>query len=137
MGVAEMKVLVIGRRRMAQLVRTIRHAIAFVVVASGLSGVASATGTQWTASLQISYIEVVGTAGGFVVYLTGFSDSNCSSNSTGIYFYPDSEGVTQAGVDQILAASLAARATGTPVTILYDDSGNVAAGRCYCEYLTY
>lgn len=132
-----MKALITDRRRKSDLLRAIRHAIAFAVVASGLSGVAWATGTQWTTSLQISSVEVVGNAGGFVLYLTGFSDSNCSSNPTGIYFYPNSEGVSQTGVNQILATALAARAAGASVSVLYNDTGNVSAGICFGQYLVY
>lgn len=118
----------------SNLLRRVRHAIAFSVLVS-ISGVVSATGTQWTGPLTVSAIEVVGGAGGFVVYLTGFSDANCSSNPTGIYVYPNAEGVTQDGVNQMLAVLLAARTTGGTVSILYNDTGNVSSGLCYGEYL--
>lgn len=117
--------------------RNIRYGIAFALLGCGISAVASATGTQWTGQLTISSIEVVGNAGGFILYLTGFDDSNCSSNPTGIYVYPNSDGVSQSGADQMLAAALAARSTGATVSVFYDDTGSAGAGKCYGEYLVY
>ena len=58
--------------------RSVWRASVLALVASGAMTVASATGTQWTGPLPVSSVEIVGDAGGFVVYLKGFSDSNCS-----------------------------------------------------------
>jgi hypothetical protein len=122
-----------GAPRMKILLRT----IVFAVLATGLSGVALATGTQiWTGALTVSKIEAVGDSGGFVIFLTGFSDSNCSSNPTAIYVYPNALGVTPAGVNQMLALALTARATGGTVSVMYDDTGDVSAGLCFGRYLS-
>lgn len=111
------------------------RAIAFVVVASGMSALAAATGTQWTGPLQVAHVETVGPAGGFIIYLSGFSDPNCSNDPTGIYVYPNAEGVTAAGVNQMLAQVLMLQATGGTVSILYDNTSNVSTGLCFAEYL--
>ena len=113
--------------------RRLRLGIALALLASGASAVASATGVQWTGPLTISLIEVVGNEGGFIVYLSGFSDSNCSTNPTGIYIYPGNQGVPQAGANQMLAGAIAARASGTQVSVFYDDTTAICEG----EYLTY
>jgi len=98
------------------------------LLASGISTGASATGTHWTGPLTISSIEVVGNEGGFIVYLAGFDDSNCSTNPTGIYIYPGDQGVAQAGANQMLAGAIAARASGAQVSINYDDTTAICEG---------
>lgn len=115
--------------------RKVWVAIALAFLASQVFIEASATGVQWSSDLSISQVEIIGDAGGFIVYLNGFSDSNCSSNPTGIYIYPNAEGVTPAGVNQLLATVLMAQATGGTVSILYDNTGNVSTGLCYGKYL--
>jgi len=110
------------------------RAVALALIASGISTLASATGSQWTEPLQISHIEIVG-SGGFILYFAGFYDSNCSSDPTGIYVYPNAEGVTSTGVNQMLATALMVQATGGTLSMLYDDTGNVSAGLCFGELL--
>lgn len=128
-----MKILSRDRRRESKFSQRLRLRIALALLASGASAVASATGGQWTGPLTISLIEVVGNEGGFIVYLTGFSDPNCSTNPTGIYIYPGNQGVQQSGANQMLAGAIAARATGTQVSVYYDDTTAICEG----EYLTY
>lgn len=112
----------------SHFLRKIRRGVVLALLASGVSAVASATGTQWTEPLIISAIEVVGTEGGFVVYLTGFSDSNCSQDPTGIHVYPGQQGVSQVGANQILSVAIAARASGVPVSIQYNDRTTICEG---------
>lgn len=116
---------------MNKAVRTLASAL----IAGALSTLASATGQQWTAPLPVAHIEAVGTAGGFILYLAGFSDANCPNDPTGIYVYPEAEGVTPAGVNQMLATLLMVQATGGTVSLLYDNTSNVSAGLCFGEYL--
>lgn len=115
--------------------RKIWGALVLAFLASQVFTPASATGIQWTSYASIAQVEIIGDAGGFVVYLSGFSDPNCSSNPTGIYVYPNAEGVTPAGVNQMLATVLMAQATGGTISIEYNNTGNVSTGLCYGVYL--
>lgn len=101
---------------------------------AGMASLALATGVQWTPSLTINTVEIV-QSGGFVVYLSGWSDPACSSNPTGVYIYANDLGVTSDGVKAMLAAALMAQAAGKKVTILYDNTNDISAGLCYGEYL--
>ncbi len=103
---------------------------AIIGSASTLAGPVFAA-NQWTAGLTIATVQGVG-GGGFVVYLSGWTDSACSQNPTGIYFYSGNNSVTSDGVKSMLAMALTAFTSGKTISVLYDNSGATGpAGLCW------
>lgn len=110
---------------MKQITRPLALALAFIFAAPAFAT------NQWTSALTVSSVQAT-PAGGFVVYLTGWSDPVCNTNSTGIYFYSGNNGMTADGVKASLAVALTALTSGKTVLVLYDDSGATGpAGLCW------
>lgn len=133
-----MKLVTVGPQRRARLLRNSRQAIAFAFLTGAMSAIASTPGgySWFPAAYPISTIEAIGGSGGFVVYPTGFSDTNCAP-SNAIYIYPgvSPPGVTQAGANQMLAAALTARTTGATINIYYYVP--TSGGPCWGSYFQY